>query len=162
MADPTKDKDSKPLYDADLPADEEAEEPEELDEATEAGEDDDGEFEAAAAAPSAGRFGFGRKSGGSTDEEKHPIGSVRESHERVHINDAPSAIFALVCAAALIAVLAVAWFGTNLPAPNGPELTRLIVPTAEVVASSSASVASPAASASAAASTPTVVASPSN
>ena len=153
MADPTKDKDSKPLYDADLPADEEAEEPEELDEATEAGEDDDGEFEAAAAAPSAGRFGFGRKSGGSTDEEKHPIGSVRESHERVHINDAPSAIFALVCAAALIAVLAIAWFGTNLAAPNGPELTPLTVPTARVAASPAAS---------AAVSTPTVVASPSN
>jgi hypothetical protein len=136
MADPTKDQDSQPLDEADL----QDEEPgEELEESTEAGDEDDGEFEAAAAASSGRRFGFGRSHEAGGDGDKQHIGSVRESHERVKIDDKPSAIFALVCAAALIAVLVIAWFGTNLPPAAGPALTPLTVPTAQATASTAAS-----------------------
>jgi hypothetical protein len=139
MADPTKDQDTKPLYDADLPDEESEEEPDESVEAQ--GDEDDGEFEAAGAASASGsrRFGFGR--GRSTEHEggKHPIGSLRDSHERVRIDDRPSAIYALLCAAALIGVLAVAWVGGVVPQGAGPTLTPLAVPTAKVTPSSAAS-----------------------
>ena len=125
MADPTKDQDSQPLDEADLQDEEPSEE---FEESNEAGDEDDREFEAAAAASSGRRFGFGRSHEAGYDGDKQHIGSVRESHERVKIDDKPSAIFALVCAAALIAVLVIAWFGTNLPPAAGPMLTPLTVP----------------------------------
>ena len=140
MADPTKDQDSKPLYDADLPDDQSDEE---LDESAEAqGDEDESEFEAAgaAAAPASRRFGFGR----GTEEhegEKHPMGSLRDSHERVRIDDRPSAIYALLCAAVLIGVLAVAWLGGVVPQSAGPTLSPLSVPTSQATPSSAASAA---------------------
>ena len=136
MADPTKDQDSQPLDEADLQDEEQSEE---FEESNEAGNEDDREFEAAAAASSGRRFGFGRGHDAVDDGEKQHIGSVRESHERVKIDDKPSAIFALVCAAALIGVLVIAWLGTNLPAAAGPTLTPLTVPTAQPTASTAAS-----------------------
>ena len=89
--------------------------------------------------PSAGsgrRFGFGRGDHSADHDEKHHAGSVRESHERVHIDDRASAVFALLCAGILIGVLAFAWIGVQLPKSVGPTLAPLVVPTAQ--ASSSA------------------------
>ena len=91
--------------------------------------------------PTAGsgrRFGFGRGDRSAEHEERPHAGSVRESHERVHIDDRASAVFALVCAGVLIGVLAFSWLGGLLPAPTGPTLAPLVVPTAQ--ASSSAAV----------------------
>jgi hypothetical protein len=136
MADPTQDQDSKPLYDADLPDEEPGEEPEESQEAQ--GNEDESDFEAGAAAPKSGRFGFGRGRNAEPEDEKRPIGSVRESHERVHIDDRPSAIFAIVCAAALLGVLVVAWLGSVVPQGPAATLTPLSVPTAQVAPVSSA------------------------
>ena len=135
MAD--QDADQKPIYDAELPDDEALdEEPEESDESGEA-EGDEFEGEAAAAAASGAgsrRFGFGR--GSRVDEalereRDKRQGSVREAHERVKIDDRPSAVYALICAGALLGVLAAAWLGGVLPQPTGPTLTPLTVPTAQ-------------------------------
>ena len=89
--------------------------------------------------PTAGsgrRFGFGRGDRSAEPYERPHAGSVRESHERVHIDDRPSAIFALLCAGLLIGVLAFAWVGGVLPKPVGPTIGPLVVPTYQ--ASSSA------------------------
>jgi hypothetical protein len=139
MADPTKDQDTKPLYDADLPDEESEEEPDESAEAQ--GDEDEGEFEAAGAAAASGsrRFGFGRGRAQESEGEKHPMGSLRDSHERVRIDDRPSAIYALLCAAALIGVLAVAWVSGVVPQAAGPSLKPLVVPTAQATPSSAAS-----------------------
>ena len=106
--------------------------------------------------PSAGsgrRFGFGRGDRSVEREERPHAGSVRESHERVHIDDRASGVFALLCAAALIGVLAFAWIGGVLPKSAGPTLAPLVVPTAQVsssaaVSASASPVVSPAPSAS--------------
>ena len=47
-------------------------------------------------------FGFGRS---AAEEVAHPQGSVRGAHERVHIDDRASAIFVLVAALGLVAIL---------------------------------------------------------
>ena len=89
--------------------------------------------------PTAGsgrRFGFGRGDRSAEPDERPHAGSVRESHERVHIDDRPSAIFALLCAGLLIGVLAFAWVGGVLPKSVGPTIGPLVVPTYQ--ASSSA------------------------
>jgi len=106
--------------------------------------------------PSAGsgrRFGFGRGDRSADHEDRPHAGSVRESHERVHIDDRASGVFALLCAAALIGVLAFAWIGGVLPKSAGPTLAPLVVPTAQVsssaaVSASASPVVSPAPSAS--------------
>jgi len=107
--------------------------------------------------PSAGsgrRFGFGRGDHPAEHEERPHAGSVRESHERVHIDDRASAVFALVCAGVLIGLLAFSWLGGMLPKPVGPTLAPLVVPTAQASssaapsASAGSSVVSPAPSAS--------------
>src|ERR1035437_7996443 len=92
--------------------------------------------------PSAGsgrRFGFGRGDRSAEREDRPHAGSVRESHERVHIDDRPSAIYALLCAGALLGVLAFSWVGGVLPKSVGPTLTPLVVPTSQATVSSSAS-----------------------
>jgi hypothetical protein len=89
--------------------------------------------------PTAGsgrRFGFGRGDRPAEHEERPHAGSVRESHERVHIDDRASAVFALLCAGLLIGVLALSWVGGMLPKPAVPTLPPLPVPTYQ--ASSSA------------------------
>ena len=132
MAD--QDADQKPIYDAELPDDEALDEA--PDESTEA-EGDEFEGEAAAGAASGAgsrRFGFGRGSRADEELERERDkrqGSVRESHERVKIDDRPSAVYALICAGALLGVLAAAWLGGVLPQPAGPKLTPLSVPTAQ-------------------------------
>ena len=107
--------------------------------------------------PSAGsgrRFGFGRGDRSAEREDRPHAGSVRESHERVHIDDRASAVFAFLCAAALIGVLALSWVGGMLPKSAAPALSPLVVPTAQASssaapsASAGSSVVSPAPSAS--------------
>jgi hypothetical protein len=154
MADRDKDRDKDPTYDTELPGDEEfAEEPEETTEGERKFIDDeaDGEYEgedaenealaASAASDAHRRFGFRFGGGRHAEEEadRRQIGSVRESHERVHIDDRPSAIYALLCAGALLGVLAFSWVGGVLPKSVGPTLTPLVVPTSQATVSSSAS-----------------------
>jgi hypothetical protein len=67
------------------------------------------------------------------------LGSVRESHERVKVDNRPSAIFAILCAAALVALLVGAWASGFVPKPSVPALTPLTVPTAAATAAPSAS-----------------------
>jgi len=79
-------------------------------------------------APSGRRFGFGR-GGERTDDSGHRVtGSVRESHERVHVDDRASAIYALFAAAVLLGVLAFAIAGNYIPQaaqPSAPPLPSL-------------------------------------
>ena len=131
MAD--QDADNKPLDDAELPGEEALdEEPEESTEAED--EEFEGDAAAVAAASAGHRFGFGR--GRHEDDtvgqhSKQHIGSVRETHERVQISDMPSAVYALLCAGALLGVLVIALIGNVLPQPAGPQLTPLVVPTGQ-------------------------------
>ena len=129
MAD--QDADKKPLDDSELPGEEALDE--EPDESTEA-EDEEFEGDAAAVAAASGshRFGFGR--GHHEDDtvgqhSRQHMGSVRETHERVQISDVPSAVYALLCAGALLGILVIALIGNVLPQPAGPQLTPLVVPT---------------------------------
>jgi hypothetical protein len=141
MAD--QDADKKPLDDSELPGEEALDE--EPEESTEA-EDEEFEGDAAAVAAASGshRFGFGR---GHHDDQtvgqhsKQHIGSVRETHERVQISDVPSAVYALLCAGALLGVLALALIGNVLPKAAGPQLTPLVVPTGQATPVPSPSVA---------------------
>ncbi|HEX7431238.1 MAG TPA: hypothetical protein VF293_03505 [Candidatus Limnocylindrales bacterium] len=97
------------------------------------------------------RFGFGRGDRSVEREDRPHAGSVRESHERVHIDDRASAVFALLCAGILIGVLAFAWIGGVLPKAAGPSIAPLVVPTAQASSSavvSASPVVSPAPSAS--------------
>ena len=140
MTDLDKDRDAQPAADEELPGDEELdEEPDEFAETED--ERADREAEESASVGERRRFGFGR--GRHVDEEvvRHQGGSVRESHERVHIDDRPSAIFALVCAAALLGVLALTWVAGAIPQGTGPTLTPLVVPTSQPTPSASASAA---------------------
>ncbi len=149
MADRTKDRDDKPVYDQELPNDEDLEE--EPDESTEVegevegdeGEEGDDEAFAAATAEAGGRrrFGFGRteRVEEETGRRRGPVGSVRETHERVHIDDRPSAIYAIVCAGALLGVLALTWLGSIVPPAAVPTLTPLVVPTSQATPVTSAS-----------------------
>jgi hypothetical protein len=88
-----------------------------------------------AGAPSGRRFGFGRGGQGAQEGAFHPTGSVRESHERVHIDDRISAIYVLIVAAAMIGVLAIALAGNYVPTPVAPTLAPLVVPTGQATAS---------------------------
>lgn len=132
MTDLDKNRDAKPATDEELPGDVELdEEPDEFAE-TEA-EQAEREAEEADLAPAGERrrFGFGRdRNADEGHPERHAGGSVRESHERVHIDDRPSAIYAIVCAAALLGVILLTWVGGAIPQGTGPTLTPLAVPTA--------------------------------
>jgi hypothetical protein len=144
-----KDRGTKPQPNEDLPADEDLEEsPEEFVEAEE-------EFEeepltaSAEAAPAATARGRRAEQAGARQ-----LGSVREGHERVRVDDRLSALFALFAAALLIGVLILPWAGGFLPAPAEPTLTPLVIPTYDTTTT-------PAPSASVApTATPTVSASP--
>ena len=127
MTDLDKDRDAKPGADEELPGDDELDE-ESDDYAETDAERADREADEAASEGEHRRFGFGRR---HADEqlEHRAGGSVRESHERVHIDDRPSAIYAIVCAAALLGVLALTWIGGAIPQGTGPTLTPLVVPT---------------------------------
>lgn len=128
MTDRDKDLDETSETDDELPGDEEFEE--EPEEAFEGEPSETGEGEVRERTSIANRFTLGR--GGRFEEaEKRQMGSVRGTHERIHIDDRPSTVYALVCAVALIGVLAAAWLGGVLPQPAGPTLTPLVVPTAQ-------------------------------
>ena len=140
MTDLDKDRNGKPATDEELPGDDEFdEEPDEYAE-TEA-ERADREDHDSAPSGERRRFGFGRGRQAYEEPERHAGGSVRETHERVHIDDRPSAIFALVCAAALLGVLALTWVAGAIPQGTGPTLTPLVVPTSQPTPSASASAA---------------------
>lgn len=118
--------DGLPIHELEDNLDEEAEfEEEETDEVPSAG--------------SARRFGFGRGEHSDAHEERHHAGSVRESHERVHIDDRASAVFALLCAGILIGVLVLAWVGGMLPKSVGPTPPPLVVPTYQPASSAAPS-----------------------
>jgi hypothetical protein len=96
------------------------------------------------AQPARRRFGFG---GREREEASHrTMGSVRGTHERVHVDDRLSALWAIMAAAALLGVLALGLAGNWIPQPAVRTLAPLVVPTAQVPSS-----ASPAASPSSAA-----------
>jgi hypothetical protein len=100
-------------------------------------ESDEAALAAVAASDKSGRFNLGRGRKAEEETEKHR-GSVREAHDRVHIDDRPSAVYALICAVALIGVLALTWLGGAIPKGAGPTLTPLSVPTTQPSASTSA------------------------
>ncbi|MGA2512205.1 MAG: hypothetical protein ABSG37_01110 [Candidatus Limnocylindrales bacterium] len=137
MTDRDKDRDEAPTTDEFPAGDEEfEEEPEQTFEAE--GEAGEGEIEGPEEpVPSGGRRRFGFRRGDRSDDEvdTRQIGSVRGTHERVHIDDRPSALYALICAAALLGVLAFSWLGGVLPKAAGPTLTPLVVPTGQPTAS---------------------------
>jgi hypothetical protein len=118
------------------------------DDLDEEAEFEDQETDEIPAAGSARRFGFGRGDRSAEPEERPHAGSVRESHERVHIDDRASAVFALLCAGILVGVLALAWVGGVLPKSAGPTLAPLVVPTAQAASSAASASASIAPSAS--------------
>jgi hypothetical protein len=120
MAD--KDRGAKPQPNEILPADESLED----EDLVEADEEFEEEPEAAApvAAPAAERS---RTRG--TAEGRKPLGSLRDSHERVHIDDRLSAVFAIMAAILLLGVLVLPFVGGFVPAPAAPTLTPLVVPT---------------------------------
>ena len=132
-----KDRGTAPQPNEILPADEDFEESQE--DLVEADEEFEEEPQAAAdAAPAADRSRAGR----GTEASRKSLGSLRGTHERVHIDDRLTAIFAILCAVALIAVLILPWLGSYIPAPTAPTLTPLVVPTYQAMpAPASASVA---------------------
>ncbi|MGA3029460.1 MAG: hypothetical protein ABSE58_01810 [Candidatus Limnocylindrales bacterium] len=141
MTDRDKDLGETAETDEELPGEEEfEEEPEEAFEGEFEGEALEGEGpEPSATSVTHRRFTLGRGGGRFEEEaEKRQIGSVRGTHERVHIDDRPSTIYALVCAIGLVGVLFLAWVGGVIPQGAGPTLTPLVVPTSQASASSSA------------------------
>ena len=142
MTDLDKDRDAKPATDEELPGDEELDEefdvgPEEYVE-TEA-ERADREAEESTPSSERRRYGFGRGRNEAQEPERHAGGSVRDSHERVHVDDRASAIFAIICAGALLGVLVLTWVGGAIPQGTGPTLTPLVVPTSQPTTSANAS-----------------------
>jgi hypothetical protein len=115
-----KDRGSKPQPNEILPADEDLEENGDF---VGADEEFEEEPQAAAAAPATG----GRT--GRTEAAHRPLGSVREGHERVHIDDRLSAAFALICAIILVGVLFLPFLGGIVPKAAAPTLAPLVVPT---------------------------------
>jgi hypothetical protein len=96
------------------------------------------EFEPEAKEAAGGR----RRFAGARHEADAPArraqGSVRGSHERVHIDDRASIVFAILAAGSLIAVLVLGLVGNWIPQPSVPTLAPLVVPTSQVQASPSA------------------------
>jgi hypothetical protein len=141
MTDRDKNRDETAPTDAELSGDEELDEESGQDfETGDEAPEGEAEFERSAGAAPSGqsrRFGFGRGGHEDEDTERHPIGSVR-THERVHIDDRASAVFALVAAVLLLAVLIVPMVAGALPQPVGPTLSPLVVPTGQAPASASA------------------------
>jgi hypothetical protein len=117
-----------------VPADEDFEEPEEGAEAPEDEASDEADAEeiggaAAVSRTSSRRFGLGRGIGEKEEEHHRPVGSVRGTHERVHVDDRASAIFAVVCAVGLLGLLGFSYIGGILPKPVVPTLSPLLLQT---------------------------------
>jgi hypothetical protein len=97
---------------------------EEFDDEFESNEEAEGRAPVEPGKPSGRRFGFGF--GRSADQEAaHPQGSVRGTHERVHIDDRASAIFVLVAALGLVAILLGSYVAGIVPAGAAPTLPDL-------------------------------------
>jgi hypothetical protein len=139
-----KDRGKTPQPNENLPAEEDLEEePEDFVDSEEEFEEEPQAASTAAASSERGRR--------AAQAGSRQLGSVREAHERVRVDDRLSALFALLAAVALVGVLVLPWLGGFVPAPAEPTLTPLVVPTFQATPT-------PAASASA---TTTPVASPS-
>jgi hypothetical protein len=83
------------------------------------------EAQTAAEEPRAGRrFGL-RRGARATEEEQRPLGSVKATHERVHIDDRASALFVLIAALGLIAILITPLIVSAWPAGPAPTLPPL-------------------------------------
>jgi len=119
-----KDRGTEPQPNEILPAEENLEESQE--DLVDADEEFEEEPQAAAAAAPAERGRTGRT---PTAAERRQLGSLRGSHERVHIDDRLSALFAVLAAIALVGVLILPWIGGYIPTPAGPTLTPLVLPT---------------------------------
>jgi hypothetical protein len=100
------------------------------------GESDRAALAAVTASEKGSRFSLGRGRKAEEEADKRR-GSVREAHDRVRIDDRPSAIYALICAAALLGVIALSWLGGVIPKSVGPSLAPLVVPTGHPAASAS-------------------------
>ena len=144
MSDRDQDRDEKLTPNEFAPGEEEFdEEPEEGFEAEEESEEPgeesaEEEADREAGEPAHRRFGF--TMGGRGVESHHrPSGSVRESHERVHVDDRASAVYALIAAVALLGILAFALIGNFVPQAVAPSLPPLVVPTAQPTSSTGAS-----------------------
>jgi hypothetical protein len=72
------------------------------------------------------RFRFGR---GGGEEEEHAQGSLRTSHERVHIDDRLSAVFVLVCVVGLVGILIGGYLGQYAPKGGAKPLPTLSLET---------------------------------
>src|SRR5664280_2503517 len=92
-------------------------------------ESDEDEGRPPVGAPTGRRLGFGRGGQHAEDGAHRPTGSVRESHERVHVDDRASAIYALLAAVVLIGILALAFAGNYIPQAAEPSAPPLVVPT---------------------------------
>lgn len=129
-----KDRGSEPQPNETLPEDEDLEEsPEEFVEAEEEFEEEPQPVQAATASAARERGRPAEQVGA------RQLGSVREAHERVKVDDRLSAAFAILCAVALVGVLVIPWLGSFLPAPAQPTLGPLLVPTPQVTPAPSAS-----------------------
>ena len=73
----------------------------------------------------------------AAEPARRATGSVRESHERVHVDDRLSAAFVIFAAVVLVGALALALAGNFVPEPPVPTLTPLVVPTAQFTATPS-------------------------
>ena len=134
-----KDRDVAPEQEDEIPGDEEFDEEQDQDLEAQDEADETEEFQdeaagsgAVAAAAGGSRFGRGKERAAAAHEH---LGSVREGHERVHVDDRASAIFAIVAAGSLLLLLFVAWGGQFIPKGAVATLTPLVVPTGQATAS---------------------------
>lgn len=96
------------------------------------------EYREEAGEPSRRRFGFGRAAQEPEEAARRPVGSVRESHERVHIDDRLSIIYALLASGVLIGLLVLAMAAQFVPQPVPPTAPPIVVPTFQATPSPSA------------------------
>jgi hypothetical protein len=141
MSERDKDRDETPAGNGFEPGDEDFEEEPEEGFEGEGGTDEsaEAEYREEAEAPSRRRFGWSR--GTEEPEEgaaRRPVGSVRESHERVHIDDRLSIVYALLASGVLIGLLVLAMAAQFVPQPVAPSFPPLVVPTFQATPSPSA------------------------
>ena len=72
------------------------------------------------------RFRLGR---GGGEVEQHAQGSLRTTHERVHVDDRLSALFVLICAVGLVGILLGGFFAQYAPKGSGKPLPTLVLET---------------------------------
>lgn len=107
-------------------------------------EGEEPEEEARAEQREGGRFG--RIRGGKGREAEQPaLGSLRGAHERIHVDDRASAVFAVVCAIGMVAILVGAFLAPYVPSiGSAPQLTPLNLQTFNVPSTAPSTSLSPA------------------